>query len=760
MAGLEVEEVTPVAAAFSGVVVAEILSTSPHPNADKLKVCSVSTGAAAPLQIVCGAPNAAAGMRVPLAQVGAVLPGIEIRAAKLRGVESFGMLCSARELGLSDDHAGLLPLAANAPLGADVRQVLELDDVYLTLKLTPNRGDCLGMYGVARELAAILALPFNPPGISAVVASDPTTLPVEVRAPDLCGRFSGRVVKDVRPDSPIPDWMRRRLERSGQRCISALVDISNYVMLELGRPSHIFDYDKVAEKLVVRWGQPGESVELLNGQTVSVDERVGVIADTRRVEALAGVMGGEATAVSDSTRNIFIEAAFWWPEAIAGRARRYGFATDAAHRFERGTDYASTALHVEYITRLVLEICGGNAGPLVDQVLRLPERAPVKVRYARMMRLIGCVIPRAECRAILERLACKVEEVADAFMVTPPSYRFDLNIEEDFVEEVARVHGFERVPASITRAATVMLAQGEGSRSRFAVRHHLAALGYQEVITYAFVEARWEHELAGNATPVALANPIASQMSVMRSSLLGGLIDTLKSNLNRGHERLRLFEIGRCFLADVPTLEAQPEKLGGLHHGARFPEQWGEGRDAIDFYAVKGDLECLCTGLTLEFRPGVHPALHPGRSAEIVHEGVVLGFVGELHPRWVQGYDLGSAPVVFELSVGPLLRRPAITFSPPSRMPTVRRDRAIVVDEAVTWDQLKGAVMPHLPATVRAVELFDIYRGPQLGAGKKSLAFRVLMQDTSRTLTDSEADRTLAEITEILVQRFAATVRA
>jgi phenylalanyl-tRNA synthetase beta chain len=570
------------------------------------------------------------------------------------------------------------------------------------------------------------------------------------------------VIRGVNPKAPTPAWMRHRLERFGQRSISALVDISNYVMLELGRPSHIFDLDKVQGKLNVRWGLAGETVELLNGQTVPVDPQVGVIADDLQVEALAGVMGGEATAVSDATENVFVEAAFWWPDAIAGRARRYGFATDAAHRFERGTDFASTAKHVEYITQLVLDICGGHPGPVVDQVLRLPERTAVTVNPDRVRRLIGKAIEDSEMGATFARLACTVTRAANGdFMVTPPSYRFDLTIEEDFVEEVARIHGFDNIPATLTRATTVIIPQSEGARTRRDLRRHMVGSGFQEVINYAFVDREWETDLMGNPDPVRLANPIASHMSVMRSSLLGGLIATLRSNLNRGAGRLNVFEIGRCFLSDSVQMDQQPERVAALAYGPRFPEQWGEEDQAIDFFAMKGVLEGLVgSSAVVTFRAAQHAALHPGRAADVIVQGEIVGCIGELHPKWQQRYELPQAPLVFEIDTNPLLVTLSPRYSESSRMQAIRRDVAVLVDDSLSVGDIVDTVKAAAPELVKRFELFDIYRGAQVPAGKKSLAFLILMQHNSRTLTDSDADSTAAEITQILTQKFAATIRA
>ena len=533
MAGLEVESCTPVAPPGSGVLVAQVLSVDKHPQADKLTVCKVDAGAG-PVQVVCGAPNVRAGMKVPLAVPGARLAGTEIRVAKVRGVESAGMLLSARELGLSDDHSGLLELPADAPVGKDVRATLDLDERIFSIKLTPNRGDCLSVLGVAREVAALTRAPLKPTVFPRIAATIGDVLPVRIEAADLCGRFSGRVVRGVDARAVTPDWMRRRLERSGQRPISALVDISNYVMLELGRPSHIFDLDKVQGSLVVRWGRAGESVQLLNGQTVEVDAGVGVIADERGVEALAGVMGGEHTAVTLDTKSIYIEAAFWWPQAIAGRARRFGFSTEAAHRFERGVDFATTVEHIEHITRLVLEVCGGSAGPVEDTVARLPGRKAVRMRVARACKVIGMPVDAEEIADVFKRLGlpARMEGTgADAaFSVFPPPHRFDLEIEEDLIEEVARIHGFANIPAHPPQAVARMSAPPEATRSLHAVRERLAACDYQEAINFAFVEPEWEADFANEPNPIRLLNPIASQLSVMRSTLIGSLIANVRSS--------------------------------------------------------------------------------------------------------------------------------------------------------------------------------------------------------------------------------------
>jgi phenylalanyl-tRNA synthetase beta chain len=785
MSGLEVEESVPVAPSFSGIVVAQVLSVAKHPNADKLTVCEVDAGTGAKLNIVCGAPNVAAGLRVPCALEGAVLPGdFRIKRTTMRGVESQGMLCSARELGLSEDHSGLMILDADAPIGQDIRAALDLDDRKLTIKLTPNRADCLSVVGVAREVAAITGAALTLPAFGPVAAQIDARLPVRVEAPDLCGRFSGRVIRGVDAHAPTPDWMKQRLERSGQRPISALVDISNYVMLELGRPSHVFDLDKVKGGLTVRWGRAGEQLVLLNGQTVAVDAGVGVICDDAGVEAMAGIMGGDATAVSLDTRNVYVEAAFWWPDSIRGRSRRYNFSTDAAHRFERGVDFATTVDHIEYITRLILDICGGQPGPVDDTVLALPERKPVTMRAERCRRVLGIPIDAKDMADAFRRLGLAFEEQSDRFIVTPPSYRFDLEIEEDLIEEVARLFGFERIPADPPRAAAQMRMRREDRRSMHDVRRALARDGYQELVNYSFVDAAWEQDFAGNPDPIRVLNPIASQMSVMRTTLLGGLVAVLGYNLNRKQNRARLFELGRVFLRDAQVADgplavqgiAQPTVVSGLAYGPADDEQWGVATRDVDFYDVKGDLERLFAPVPVRFVRAEHPALHPGRSAFVELDGTTVGFVGELHPRLQQKYELPKAAIVFEVDLAPLLARPLPDFKPVSKFQPVTRDISITVDDALPVAAIEDAVAAMSSAdgrlsALREFRLFDVYR-PRSDSSKvaeasanallnkeKSLAFRVVLQDTERPLNDDDADAAVGAIVEGLETQCGARLR-
>ena len=767
MSGMEVDKLGPAAPPFSGVVVGQIVSVDPHPSADRLRVCLVDAGKHSPdgpLQIVCGAPNARVGIRVPLATVGAELPPgddgkpFKIGLGKLRGVESRGMLCSARELKIADDAGGLLELAADAPPGADIRDWLKLDDSVFTLKLTPNLAHCLSVFGVAREVSALTGAPLKAPTIAAVALRHEQRLSVDVLAGELCGRFSGRIVRDVNTTAQTPAWMVERLARCGQRSVTALVDISNYVMFEMGQPSHIFDLDKIHEKLVVRWAQKGESLKLLNGSTVELDERVGVIADAQGVESLAGVMGGDATAVSDATQNIYVEAAFWWPDAVAGRSRRYGFSTDAGHRFERGVDPSNTVQQIERISQLIIDICGGQAGPMTDEVLQLPEAQPVTMRVARAAKVIGLPVTQALCADVFTRLGLHFIETPGAITVTPPSWRFDLKIEEDLIEEVIRVHGYDKLPATAPLAPVSPRVRPSTLRSAFAVRRVLAGLDYQEVITNSFVEARWEHELAGNANPIAVLNPIAAPQSVMRSSLVGSLVAVLKNNLARRASRVRVFEIGRVYWRDqaAPAGERtvaglqQPLRLSGLVYGAGQPMQWSEKERTADFFDAKGDVQSLLVPHMPSFTPAQHPAMHPGRCAAVHVAGRAIGFVGELHPRWRQAYELPHAPVLFELDLDAVLAQPAPQYAGLPRQQPAHRDLALVVGDAVTHDALLGALGKDPARLVRTATLFDVYR---LSAGERSLAIRLELLDDEATLTD---DRIEAAVTAAVARAQAA----
>lgn len=768
MAGLEVEETNPVAPDFSGVVVAKILSAEQHPNADKLRVCMVDAGASAPIQIVCGAPNAAEGLKVPLATVGAKLPGgMAIGVAKMRGVESSGMLCSARELGLSQDHGGLLVLPESAMVGSSIREALDLDDTLFTLKLTPNRADCLSILGVAREVAALTGAELCMPAMTPVHVTLDEKLPVEVQAPDLCGRFGGRIIRGVNARAATPSWMVERLERAGQRSVSALVDISNYVMLELGRPTHVFDLDKLAEpKMVIRWGKKGETLTLLNEQTIELDESYGVITSGGVPESLAGIMGGLEVAVSLDTQNIYLEAAFWFPEAIAGRARKLKLNSEASHRFERGVDFNNIPEHIDFITNLIIDICGGQAGPIDDQHINLPTRAPVQMRLARCCKVLGIQVTQADVEQTFTRLGFTFTVADGVFVVDPPSYRFDIQIEEDLIEEVARIVGFENIPALPPIAPARMRMDPEVTRSAQAIRRQVAALGYQEVINFSFVEESWEAAMCGQADPIRLLNPIASQLAVMRSSLLPGLIANIRYNANRKQSRVRVFELGRIFKKDASVQDGeltvagidQPQHVALAAWGPVHEDQWGETSRAVDFYDVKRDLESMfgAKASLLRFNAQAHPILHPGRSASIELEGRLIGWIGELHPRWVQEQELSTAPVVLEVRLDALTTVPMPQVKELSRQPLVQRDLAIWVSTDTPVQRLLDTIAaetardPELNV-VQHVGLFDVWKDPSKSESKeKSVAFRVSLQDNDVTLDDARVDACMSKIRSAL----------
>ena len=763
MSGLEVEEVEAVAPPFSNVVVAKVLEVARHPNADRLNVCQVDAGTGTLLNIVCGAPNVRAGMKVVCAMAGAILPPgddgkpFEIKVGQLRGVESQGMLCSARELKISDEQGGLMDLPDDAPIGQNFRDYYQLNDLKFTIKLTPNKADCLSVLGVAREVSALTGAALRVPGYQLVAVSITDTLPVKVSAPDLCGRFSGRIIRGLNARARTPDWMKQRLERSGQRPISALVDISNYVMLELGRPSHVFDLAKIHGGLDVRWGKAGETIKLLNGNTVEVDDWIGVIADEKEIESLAGIMGGDATAVSLDTEDIYLEAAFWWPQAIQGRARRYNFSTDAAHRFERGVDYASTVEHIERITALIVEICGQKdqtaVGPVDDHIVNLPRRNPVSLRTARAARVIGVPFSDEQVADIFTRLGLTFTQTPGLFSVTPPSYRFDIEIEEDLIEEIARVYGFENIPTLPPVAASAMRIAPENTRSLFTIRRQLADLDYQEVLNFSFVEETWEADFAGNTNPIKLLNPIASQMSVMRSSLVGSLIANVRYNLNRKVGRVRLFEIGAIYLRDSTVQDGplsvagydQPKRVAALAYGPVAEEQWGQPVRNVDYFDLKADLEALFGACPLRFVKIDHPALHPGRSARITLDDKTIGFIGELHPRWQQKYDLPLAPVLFEVDALALQMMEIPAYKEISKFPAAKRDVALVVKQSVLVQDLVDSFVVEKKTNpicniMQAVVLFDEYRGKGLENDEKSLAFRFTLQDTQTTLQDDVVD--------------------
>ena len=750
MSGLEVEETETAAPAFAGVVIAEVKSIEKHPDADRLNVTQVDAGTGELVQIVCGAPNVKAGIKVPCSLPGAVLPGnFKIKPTKMRGVESNGMLCSAKELGLPDDGVdGLHILPDDAPVGANIRDYLDLDDTLFTLKITPNRADCLSIKGIAREVAALTGCEFAPTVIQTASVSSGKTQLVRIDAPADCGRFISRVIENVNARAATPDWMKQRLERSGIRSISALVDIGNYVMLEIGQPMHVFDADKISGSIIVRRAENGEVLECLNEKTVTLADNTLVIADEKGALSIAGMMGGAASAVSDGTRNIVLEAAWFAPAVIAGKSRQYGFGSDSSFRFERGVDYRLQADAIERATELVLQICGGQVGEMVEAAGELPSEKRVGVRLSRVAKVLGVDIAAEQVETILRTLGLQPEKTAEGFQTASPSFRFDIEIEADLIEEIGRVYGYENIPDDATSGSLKMLPLPETRRPRFAVYNEMAARGYREVVSYAFVDEAWETDFAANDNPIRLQNPLAAQYAVMRSTLVGGLVEILQNNLNRKQNRVRIFEIARVFAKNADGSFAQNERIGGLWYGAAMPEQWGEKTRNADFYDIKDDVENLLKNSKIEFVKTEHPALHPGRAAEIVSDGRVIGFVGELHPKWLQKYDLPQAPLVFEIDMDAVLQRGKTHYQPVSKFQAVRRDLAFVLPENVSYAELESSLKTVSSPLVQEIALFDVYRGTGLPEGMKSMAVKVVLQDMENTLTDEAVEPVMAKLVD------------
>ncbi len=758
MAGLEVEGLDGVGAEFTKVVIAEIISAEKHPDADRLQLLKVNIGAAESLQIVCGASNARVGIKAPCALVGAVLPGFEIKQAKVRGVESFGMMCSEKELGLAAESTGILELPEDAPVGQDIREFLGLNDKLFTLKLTPNRSDCLSLFGIAREVAALTGAELALPNAESVKATIADSKAVSVADKEACAIYSGRLVKGVNAQATTPAWMVRRLERSGLHSISAIVDITNYVLLELGQPMHAFDAAKLSGDINVRWASQGEEIALLNQQTVKLDKDMLVIADNSGAIAFAGVMGGASTAVSESTQDIFLESAFFTPDTIAGKGRRFGISTDSSYRFERGVDYGRTLQALERAAALVLEICGGQAGPITAVNGTLPLRAPTKLRMVKLNSILGITLEESLVAKLFDQLGFDYELKAGVFEVSPPSYRFDIEREEDLIEEIARLHGYDNIPAIAPVADLRMLPDSEGRAARHVFQDTLVANDYQEVVTYSFVDESWERDLLANAHPIKLKNPIASNLSVMRSSVWGGLLDVLVYNLNRQQTRVRLFEIGATYHHAANNTYAETTRISGLAYGDAVPEQWGEAARSVDFYDVKADVDTLTFGRA-EYVAAEHPALHPGQSAKVMLDGKAIGWIGKLHPKWQQHYQLPKGAVLFELDFAALQQRKVPAYSEVSKFPPIRRDMAVLVDEKISVGELLNAMQDANVEFVTEIGLFDVYRGKGVAENQKSLAFYVLMQDNQKSLIDADADKVMASLLDIVQKKFGAELR-
>lgn len=753
MAGLEVDAVEAVAAAFSGVVVAEVLSKEKHPDADKLNVCTVNDGSGEPVQVVCGAPNVDIGQKIPFAQVGGVLPGdFKIKKAKLRGVESRGMICSASELGLEEETSpGILVLSASAPVGVDFRQFMHLDDMTIEVDLTPNRGDCLSVKGLSREVGVLNRLPVNGPAIAPVIAEVEDSFAVSIEAPEQCPRYIGRVIKGVNVKAETPLWMVERLRRSGVRSIDPVVDITNYVMLELGQPMHAFDRHNLQEGIVVRMAKPGERLTLLDGSDMALRPETLVIADGSGPLAMAGVMGGENSGVNENTQTIFLESAFFTPLAIAGQARSYGLHTDASHRFERGVDPQLTPVAVERATQLLIEICGGQAGPVVEaqSAEHMPAERSILLRSARLEKALSKALDSGDVTDILQRLGLEVSEQDAGWAVTAPSWRFDLAIEEDLIEEVARIHGYNNLPVRRPAARLALRSADEATLTQARIRRQMVARGFQEAITYSFVAPELQAAILPGAVSPVLANPISADLSVMRASLFPGLVRAMEHNLNRQQTRVRLFETGLVFNGELDALSQVPV-LGALVCGAREAEGWSGAKESVGFYDLKGDLESVLAlngdADAWRFEPAEHPALHPGQSAQLLHRGESVGWIGTLHPQVRATLGLKMDAVLFEVRLDALSQGRVPAFEPLSRFPEVRRDLAFILKEATPVQALLDCAKQQAGEYLQDIKLFDVYSGKGVAEEHKSIALGLTWQHPSRTLNDEEINQLVDSI--------------
>ena len=765
MAGLEVDSIEPAAPSFSGVVVGAVLAREQHPDADKLSVCSVDIGAETPSQIVCGAKNVAAGMKVPVATVGATLPGdFRIKRAKLRGVESLGMICSAAELGLAESSDGILALPAAAPIGEDLRDLLALDDPCIDIDLTPDRADCLSIAGIAREVGVLNRVPVTPPAIAPVAATIDDEFPVALEAAAACPRYLCRILRGIDGSATTPDWLVEKLRRSGIRAISPVVDVTNFVLLELGQPMHGFDLSMLDGGIRVRMAEAGEKLALLDGSQVILRADTLVIADHNRALAMAGVMGGEVSGVSETTSDVLLEAAFFAPLAIAGKARSYGLHTDSSHRFERGVDFNLQRQAMERATALLLEIVGGRAGPVTEVTsdVHLPQLAPIALRRTRVRRLLGVDIDDAVIADILARLGMQVVPNDAGWTVSAPSARFDITIEADLIEEIGRIFGYANIPASLSSAPVSVAVRPEAEFNLARAKQLLTHRGYQEAITYSFIAPEVAAVLTPGNEPIKLANPISADMSDMRASLWPGLVQALRHNLARQQTRVRLFESGLTFKRVDGAIEQHP-KLAGLIYGEARPEQWARPARKADFFDIKADLEAVlqqvAAGGEFRFEAAAHPALHPGQSARVLRHGALVGWIGLLHPAAQKALDLPTGVLAFEVDLVPLKTGRIPRFEALSKFPAIRRDFALLVDRDLPYQAVLDCVREAAPAVVKDIQLFDVYTGENIDSGLKSLALSLILQESSHTLTDSEVEEASGVVLVALAQRLAATLR-
>jgi phenylalanyl-tRNA synthetase beta chain len=765
MAGLEVDAVTPAGAAFSGVVIGEVISTQQHPDAEKLKVCLVNVGQSEPLQIVCGASNVRPGLKVPAALVGAVLPGdFKIKLSKLRGVESSGMLCSEKELGIAADASGLMELLPDAPVGADIREYLNLNDTIIEIDLTPNRADCLSVEGIAREVALLNGMDWTATQVKEVAIHYQDTLAISIEEKAACPRYLGRLIKGVNPKAATPSWMQERLRRSGIKSLSAVVDVTNYVLMELGQPLHAFDADKLVGGITVRLAKNGESLALLNGQAITLDSEALVIADDKQALALAGVMGGSDSAVGDTTQNIFLECAFFSPRAIAGKARRFGLHTDSSHRFERGVDATLQHRAIERATQLIVEIAGGSVGSIneVKHEAALPQRPAIILRRQRIAKMLGISLPDEQVSDIFVRLGMCIEQDPEGWLIAPPGFRFDMAIEADLIEELARVHGYNNIPNNSLLMRAELGKATETVLDIDRVKDLLVDRGYQEAITYSFVGEDIQHAVVPEDVLIKITNPISSDLSVMRSTLWCGLLKAALHNLNRQQTRIRLFETGLRFL-NVDDGQIQQQKmLSGLILGSFYPEQWAEKSRKVGFFDLKADLQALFSlaGCNVRYVPGKDSALHPGQTAQILSEtGEKIGAFGMLHPSLEKQLGFETPVFLFELDQDLLLNKTVSQFKPLSKYPSVSRDLALIVKEAVSADDVIASIRSCNEPAVQDIVLFDLYRGKGIEADCKSVAVGITLQNFSQTLTDVEIDAIFNNILQTLAKTIGAKLR-